>query len=58
MAEAIMLNPLSVAIEADQASFQHYSGGVMDGACGTKLDHGVLVVGMGTDYWLVKVNKP
>merc|ERR1712151_365122 len=49
---------LAVAIEADQSSFQLYSGGVMTGSCGTQLDHGVLAVGYGTDsgksYWKVK----
>merc|ERR1711904_267305 len=50
--------PVSVAIEADQMSFQLYSGGVLTGNCGTNLDHGVLAVGFGsesgTDYWKVK----
>merc|ERR1719215_2101850 len=50
--------PVSVAIEADQSSFQGYSGGVLTGKCGTQLDHGVLAVGFGsssgTDYWKVK----
>merc|ERR1712151_1155102 len=50
--------PVSVAIEADQNSFQGYSGGVLTGSCGTNLDHGVLAVGFcssgGTDYWKVK----
>merc|ERR1719182_790401 len=50
--------PVSVAIEADQMSFQMYSGGVLTGSCGTNLDHGVLAVGFGTsggtDYWKVK----
>merc|ERR1712159_874236 len=50
--------PVSVAIEADQMSFQLYSGGVLTGSCGTNLDHGVLAVGFGsasgTDYWKVK----
>jgi C1A family cysteine protease len=49
---------VSVAIEADQYAFQYYSSGVLTGTCGTDLDHGVLVVGYGTDgdqdYWLVK----
>jgi len=58
---ATTIGPVSVAIEADQAVFQFYSGGVLDDpSCGTQLDHGVLVAGYGTDtkvgktYWLVK----
>jgi len=55
---AIVQQPVSVAVEADQDSFQFYSSGVMTGKCGTNLDHGVLAVGYGTlnnqDYWLVK----
>jgi C1A family cysteine protease len=56
---AVAQQPVSVAIEADQAVFQFYSSGVLTGSCGTNLDHGVLVVGYGTDpshgeYWLVK----
>ena len=51
--------PVSVAIEADTRAFQMYSSGVITGtACGTNLDHGVLVVGYGEEkdikYWLVK----
>merc|ERR1712038_1786794 len=52
------VGPISVAIEADQSSFQHYSSGVLTARCGTNLDHGVLAVGYGTesgtDYWKVK----
>jgi C1A family cysteine protease len=55
---AIAQQPVSVAVEADQDSFQFYSGGVMTAACGTQLDHGVLAVGYGTaggkDYYKVK----
>jgi len=57
---AVTKQPVSVAIEADKMVFQHYKGGVLkDEACGEQLDHGVLVVGYGTDaaegkYWKVK----
>jgi cathepsin L len=55
---AVDMGPVSVAIEADQAGFQMYKSGVFSGTCGTNLDHGVLVVGYGTDsgqdYWKVK----
>ena len=56
--QAVSLQPVSVAIEADQSSFQFYSSGILTASCGTNLDHGVLVVGYGTinnqDYWKVK----
>jgi len=56
---AVQKTPVSIGIEADQASFQHYTGGVVDQNCGSKVDHGVLAIGYGTDsvhgdYWLVK----
>jgi cathepsin L len=56
---AVDQGPVSVAIEADQAVFQNYKSGVITAGCGTSLDHGVLVVGYGTDptqgdYWTVK----
>merc|ERR1711966_161986 len=55
---AVAKNPVSVAIEADQSGFQFYKSGVFSGTSGTQLDHGVLVVGYGTDsgksYWKVK----
>ena len=55
---AVAQQPVSVAIQADQAAFKAYSGGVLTGTCGQQLDHGVLAVGYGTlngvDYWKVK----
>jgi len=46
---AVTMQPVSIAIEADQLSFQSYTSGVFSGKCGTNLDHGVLLVGYGTD---------
>merc|ERR1712078_196226 len=46
---AIEGSPVSVAIEADQAAFQMYSGGVISSGCGSNLDHGVLAVGINDD---------
>merc|ERR1712048_1318594 len=56
---AVAHGPVSIAIEADKSVFQLYQGGVLSGLCGANLDHGVLVVGYGTDptggdYWKVK----
>jgi len=56
---AVNLGVVSIAIEADTTYFQFYAGGVFDNAaCGTNLDHGVAVVGYGTDsgklYWIVR----
>jgi len=55
---AVSQQPVSVAIEADQSAFQFYSSGVFDSTCGSNVDHGVLLVGYGTDggqdYWKVK----
>ena len=57
--EAVHSYPVSIAIEADTRTFQFYSSGIITSdACGTSLDHGVLIVGYGeedgTEYWTVK----
>ncbi|XP_054824460.1 cysteine proteinase COT44-like [Prosopis cineraria] len=56
--KAVAHQPVSVAVEAGGWAFQLYQSGVFTGECGTNLDHGVVVVGYGTengeDYWLVR----
>lgn len=57
---AVVDGPVSIGIQADQFAFQFYSGGILDGRCGTDIDHGVVVVGYGQDddtgdkYWKVR----
>jgi len=55
---SVDMEPISIAIEADQSGFQMYKSGIFCGVCGQNLDHGVLAVGYGTasgtDYWKVK----
>jgi len=57
--EAVTHRPISVAIQANSAIFQNYHGGIItDRRCGTKVNHGVLLVGYGVEndekYWIVK----
>jgi len=61
MKSALAVQPLAVSVEADKTPWQYYTGGVLDStACGTNLDHAVLVTGWGhdtksgKDYWMVK----
>jgi len=56
---AVANAPVSIAVEANQAAWQLYTGGIVSGDCGTALDHGVLIVGYtgtatATTNWIVK----
>ena len=57
MMTALTQQPVAIAIQADQKSFQLYKSGVFTDSCGTGLDHGVLAVGYGSDtdgdYYIV-----
>jgi len=58
LATAVVDRPIGVAIQANQIAFQFYQSGILDGRCGTAVDHAVIIVGYGTEgssqYWLVK----
>ncbi|KAM3189150.1 hypothetical protein ACQJBY_067839 [Aegilops geniculata] len=56
---AVANQPISVAVDGGDMTFQFYKGGVMTGSCGTDLDHGIAAIGYGktsdgTKYWLLK----
>jgi len=55
---AVAKQPVSIAVQANQLSWQFYNGGVITSGCGHQLDHGVLLVGYmekkGKDVWKVK----
>ncbi|KAM0928699.1 hypothetical protein ACQ4PT_002642 [Festuca glaucescens] len=56
---AVAHQPVSVAVDGGDMTFQFYKGGVMTGSCGTNLDHGIAAIGYGatsdgTKYWLLK----
>ena len=55
---ALVSQPVSVAIEADEDVFQLYSSGVIKSGCGASLDHAVLTVGYvtvsGDEAFIVK----
>jgi C1A family cysteine protease len=58
LVSAVVAQPVSISVEADQTGFQLYKSGVFSGKCGTSLDHGILLVGYGTQngtpYWKAK----
>jgi len=58
MKNALQTAPMSIAIQADQMSFQSYSSGVLTAGCGAQLDHAVALEGYNdsasTPYWIVR----
>ena len=64
LAAALKLGPVSIGVNGADLGFQFYHSGIVKRLCAAQpLDHGVLLVGMGseksilgekTDYWIVK----
>lgn len=56
--KAVNQQPVAVAIEANQVAFQLYGGGIITKECGSAVDHGVLLVGYGSEngvkFWKIK----
>lgn len=56
---AVVNQPVSIAVYASSSAFLAYKSGVMDSSsCGTNVNHAVTLVGYGSengkDYWIVK----
>eukprot|EP00347_Sterkiella_histriomuscorum_P006586 403352207 len=57
---AVALKPVSIALSAATSTFQFYKSGIISStACGTTVNHAVLLIGygkdaLGTPYWLIK----
>jgi KDEL-tailed cysteine endopeptidase len=54
---AVAVQPVSVAVQANQPVWQSYTGGILSSGCGTALDHAVTAVGYNSaspPYWKVK----
>lgn len=49
--------PVTIAVAAGSSYWQNYAGGILN-QCGTKIDHGVLLVGVfqnsTQNYWKIK----
>lgn len=54
MMTAISNSVVSIAIEADESTFQLYKSGVFTGKCGTSLDHAVALVGYTDSYYILR----
>ncbi|KAH9319123.1 hypothetical protein KI387_020892 [Taxus chinensis] len=58
MKTAVAQQPVSVDIEVSGRDWSAYKSGIFTGKCGTSVNHGMTIVGYGSedvlDYWIVK----
>ncbi|KAK9671068.1 hypothetical protein RND81_12G004700 [Saponaria officinalis] len=48
------VNQQPVSVNIDSTGIRHYSSGVYNGGCSSKINHEVAVIGYGQNYWLIK----
>ncbi|KAK9714568.1 hypothetical protein RND81_06G104000 [Saponaria officinalis] len=48
------VNQQPVSVNIDSTGIRHYSGGVYNGGCSSKINHDFTVIGYGPNYWLIK----
>ena len=46
--------PIAVAVDASSNAFRYYGGGIVASACGSRLNHAVLLVGYDRASWLIQ----
>lgn len=51
LASALSIEPISVAVDA--TNWSYYSSGILS-SCGRNLNHGVLLVGLTSEYWKIQ----
>ncbi len=54
LVEALNRSPISIAIMAEEGNFRFYESGVIRKDCGNTVDHAVMTVGYGKDYFIIK----
>eukprot|EP01132_Coremiostelium_polycephalum_P010258 gene10258-12582_t len=59
LAKALQKGPVAVTLNGENHEFYNYKGGIYNnGACSTRINHAVLLVGMGVrngqEYWIIK----
>ena len=58
MKAAVEKQPVAIAVMANQTPFRYYAGGIMEGCQGSRLDHGIVLVGWGAfdgvEFWIVR----